>query len=118
MQIILLIKIILREGLIVIGLFGYLLYLNWKLSIVLLLTGPFIAAIVYFAGKRLRRISTRLQNAMGDITHVSSESINANKEIKLFGQQETEFSKFVKMIKEALNIREERITTFTTKDLF
>jgi subfamily B ATP-binding cassette protein MsbA len=97
------IKIILREGLIVIGLFGYLLYLNWKLSIVLLLTGPFIAAIVYFAGKRLRRISTRLQNAMGDITHVSSESINANKEIKLFGQQETEFSKFVKASNDNVN---------------
>lgn len=97
------IKIILREGLIVIGLFGYLLYLNWKLSIVLLLTGPFIAAIVYFTGKRLRRISTRLQNAMGDITHVSSESINANKEIKLFGQQETEFSKFVKASNDNVN---------------
>ena len=75
------IKVILREGLIVIGLFSYLLYLNWKLSTVLLFTGPFIAAIVYFAGKRLRRISTRLQDAMGDVTHVSSESINANKEI-------------------------------------
>lgn len=97
------IKVILREGLIVIGLFSYLLYLNWKLSTVLLFTGPFIAAIVYFAGKRLRRISTRLQDAMGDVTHVSSESINANKEIKLFGQQETEYLKFVSASNDNIN---------------
>ena len=78
------IKIILREGLIVIGLIGYLIYLNWQLTLVLVFTSPFIAGIVFLAGKRLRRVSTRIQNAMGDVTHLSSESINANKEVKLF----------------------------------
>ena len=32
---------------------------------------------------------------MGDVTHLSSESINANKEVKLFGRQESEFKKLV-----------------------
>lgn len=85
------IKIILREGLIVIGLLSYLIYLNWQLTLVLVFTSPFIAGIVYLAGRRLRRVSTRIQNAMGDVTHLSSESINANKEVKLFGRQESEF---------------------------
>ena len=31
---------------------------------------------------------------MGDVTQVSSESINANKEVKIFGQQENEINKF------------------------
>ena len=89
------IKIILREGLIVIGLIGYLIYLNWQLTLVLVFTSPFIAGIVFLAGKRLRRVSTRIQNAMGDVTHLSSESINANKEVKLFGRQESEYEKLV-----------------------
>ena len=33
---------------------------------------------------------------MGDVTHVSSESINANKEIKLFNHQEAESIRFEK----------------------
>lgn len=88
------IRVLLREGLIVLGLLGYLLYLNWKLTVVFLLTAPFISVIIFFAAKRLKRVSTKLQDAMGDVTHVSSESINANKEIKLFNQQEAENLRF------------------------
>ena len=42
----------------------------------------------------MKRVSTRIQNSMGDVTQVSSESISANKEIKIFGQQESEIKKF------------------------
>jgi len=89
-------KILFREGLIVVGILSYLLYLNWKLSLVFLLTAPLISSIIFLAARRLKRVSTRLQDAMGDITHVSSESINANKEIKLFNQQEAENLRFKK----------------------
>mgnify|MGYP003323784232 CR=1 FL=1 len=75
---------------------SYLLYLNWKLSLVFLLTATFISGIIFLAARRLKRVSTRLQDAMGDITHVSSESINANKEIKLFNQQAAENIRFKK----------------------
>ena len=90
------VKIIIREGLIVIGLLGYLIYLNWKLTLVLIIAAPLIGFIVSIAGKRLRRLSKKIQSAMGDVTHVSSESINANKEIKLFNQQEAENIRFKK----------------------
>ena len=89
-------KILFREGLIVIGLLSYLMYLNWRLTLVFLLTAPFISGIILFAAKRLKRVSTKLQDAMGDVTHVSSESINANKEIKLFNQQDAENLRFKK----------------------
>ena len=42
----------------------------------------------------MKRVSTRIQNSMGDVTQVSSESINANKEVKIFGQQGNEINKF------------------------
>ena len=88
------ITIIVREGLIVIGLLSYLFYLNWQLTAFLFLASPFILLVVSIAGKRMKRVSTRIQNSMGDVTQVSSESISANKEIKIFGQQESEIKKF------------------------
>ena len=88
------ITILIREGLIVLGLLSYLLYLNWQLTALLFLASPFILLVVSVAGKRMKRVSTRIQNSMGDVTQVSSESINANKEVKIFGQQENEINKF------------------------
>ena len=88
------VKIIIREGLIVIGLLGYLIYLNWKLTLVLIIAAPLIGFIVSIAGKRLRRLSKKIQSAMGDVTHVSSESINAHKELKIFGNENLEIDKF------------------------
>ena len=88
------VKIIIREGLIVLGLLAYLIYLNWKLTLVLIIAAPLIGFIVSIAGKRLRRLSKKIQSAMGDVTHVSSESINAHKELKIFGNENLEIDKF------------------------
>ena len=88
------ITILVREGLIVLGLLGYLIFLNWKLTALLFVASPFILLVVSLAGKRMKRVSTRIQNSMGDVTQVSSESINANKEVKIFGQQGNEINKF------------------------
>ena len=88
------ITILIREGLIVLGLLGYLIYLNWQLTALLFLASPFILLVVSIAGKRMKRVSARIQNSMGDVTQVSSESISANKEVKIFGQQESEIEKF------------------------
>ena len=46
-------KTIVREGAIVIGLFGYLLYTNWRLSLSLLLVGPFAAMLVRWAAPEI-----------------------------------------------------------------
>ncbi|MDG2060831.1 MAG: lipid A export permease/ATP-binding protein MsbA [SAR86 cluster bacterium] len=88
------IKVIFREGLLVLGLIAYLLFLNWELTVVLLITAPFIALVVSIAARRLRKISTRIQNSMGDVTHVASETINAYKEVKAFGGEIYEDNRF------------------------
>ncbi|MBD3645891.1 MAG: hypothetical protein HUJ31_00245, partial [Pseudomonadales bacterium] len=69
------VKVIIREGLTVIGYVAFLLYLNWKLTLIFLSVAPFIALLVNFAGKRFRKISTRIQDSMGDVTHVASEAV-------------------------------------------
>lgn len=89
-------KILIREGLLVIGLVVYLMILSPKLASIFFLAAPFIALIVSFAGRRLRKISNRIQTAMGDVTHVASEAINAYKEVKAFGGEEYEIKRFSK----------------------
>ena len=87
-------KILIREGLLVIGLVTYLMLLNFKLASIFFIAAPFIAVVVAYAGRRLRKISNQIQTAMGDVTHVASETISAYKEVKAFGGEEYEVNRF------------------------
>jgi len=88
------IKVIVREGLTVIGLLAYLLYMNWALSLIFLAIAPIIGLLVRYAGKRFKAISKRIQTSMGDITHVSSELINNYRVVRSFGGEEYEKERF------------------------
>jgi len=89
-------KILIREGLLVIGLVTYLMILSPKLASIFFIATPFVAGVVSFAGRRLRKISNRIQTAMGDVTHVASETINAHREVKAFGGEDYEVRRFSK----------------------
>ena len=88
------VKTLIREGFLLIGLFGYLIILNYKLTLLLIGTAPLIALIVYVAGKRLKKLATRIQTAMGDVTHIASEAVDGHVEIKSFNAEEYENSRF------------------------
>ena len=87
-------KILVREGLTVIALISYMLYLNWKLSLVFFAVAPFIALVVAVVGKHFRRYSRRIQASMGDVTQVSNETIGAYKEVRLFNGQSHQGERF------------------------
>ena len=90
------VKTLIREGFLLIGLFIYLLLLNTKLTLLLIGTAPLIAIIVYFAGKRLKKLAKKIQTAMGDVTHIASEAVDGHVEIKSFNAQEYENTRFLK----------------------
>ena len=89
------VKTLIREGFLLIGLFIYLLILNFKLTLLLIGTAPLIAFIVYVAGKRLKKLATKIQTAMGDVTHIASEAVDGHVEIKSFNAQDYENSRFL-----------------------
>ncbi len=89
------IKTFVREGFLLVGLLAYMLTLNWKLTLLLLITTPFIALIVYVAGRRLRKLAKRIQTAMGDVTHLASEAVDGNLEIKSFNAEKYEKDRFL-----------------------
>lgn len=88
-------KILIREGLTVLGLFIYMLYLNWKLTLFFMLIVPVIGIVVNVASKRLRRLSHRIQNSVGDISHAASEVIKGYQVVRIFGGREQERARFI-----------------------
>lgn len=88
------IRVVLREGFTVVGLLGYMIYMNWKLTLLFLLVVPLIGVIVSYASKRFRRLSARIQNAMGGVTDVASEAIKGHEVVKIFGGSEYEIERF------------------------
>ena len=89
------VKTFVREGFLLIGLFVYLSILNFKLTILLVGTAPLIALIVYVAGKRLKKLATKIQTAMGDVTHIASEAVDGHVEIKSFNAESYENKRFL-----------------------
>ena len=83
-----------KDGLAVIGLLGWMLYLNWKLSLLAFLIAPGIAVMMRLISRRLRRLSRELQELMGDLTHVIDEVLQGHKVIRIFGGQDYERKRF------------------------
>ena len=84
------IKTMLQQGSLVLGLMGYLFYINWKLTLFFIAVMPFIAFLVSIVSKRFRLISTRIQSAMGDVTQVTQEVVNGYREVRMFGGADVE----------------------------
>jgi len=85
---------IVTDTFVVIGLLGWLLWLNWKLTSITLVAAPVISLIVRTFNKRLREVSREAQAAMGDLTSLSGEAIACHKVIKVYGGQQAEAARF------------------------
>ncbi len=88
------IKVIIREGLTIVFLFGYLIWLNWKLTLVMVLTLPIIGLMVGSASRKFRKQSKKIQAAMGDVTHIASEMIQGYRVVRSFGGEAYESGRF------------------------
>ncbi|KON82017.1 lipid A export permease/ATP-binding protein MsbA [Azoarcus sp. PA01] len=88
------IKIVIREGLTVVFLFAYLLWMNWRLTLVMVAILPLISLMVRNASGKFRKQSRKIQVAMGDVTHVASETIHGYRVVRSFGGEHYERERF------------------------
>ena len=86
--------VIFRDAVALIGLLAWMLWLNWKLTLLALVIAPLIVGVVRMASIRLRTSSRSVQAAMGDVTQVLQEAIEGHKVVKLFGGQRYEAMRF------------------------
>ena len=88
------ITILIRDTLTIFALTAYMVYLSPRLAGVIFLVAPVIALIVRFLGKLFRRYSERIQDSMGDVTHLIKETLQNHRIIKIFNGQDYESQKF------------------------
>ncbi|QSL90849.1 lipid A export permease/ATP-binding protein MsbA [Ectopseudomonas toyotomiensis] len=89
------IKVVVREGMTVIFLFATLLWMNWKLTLVMVAILPVIGLMVTSTSKKFRKQSKKIQTSMGDVTHVTSESIQGYRVVRSFGGEDYEKRRFL-----------------------
>ena len=86
--------IIVRDTCVILGLLGWLLYLNWQLTMIAFALIPMVALAVGAFSRRMRRLSGEQLRYTGELTSVVGEAIHGNPVIKVYAGQEHERSRF------------------------
>lgn len=95
-------KVLIREGFTVLCLLIYLLWKDWKLTMVFVVIAPFIGLLVSIVGKRLKKLASKIQVVMGNITHICSEMISGYRVMRTFSGEDYERRRFEKVSKDNL----------------
>ncbi len=83
-----------REGLTVVVLLIYLFKSNWMLSLTFIAIAPIIVWLVKYVSRRLRKISKKMQESIGDITHITSELVSGHRIVRGYGGEDYERRRF------------------------
>jgi ATP-binding cassette, subfamily B, bacterial MsbA len=86
-----------RESLTAVALLAYLLYLDWKLTLITLTVGPIIAVLIQSFGHRIRKASKASLESLRAVAHTVEETTAANKVIKVYGGQAQQSERFHKV---------------------
>ena len=84
-----------RESLTAVALLAYLLYLDWKLTLVTLIVGPLVAIIIKGFGTRMRAASRATMESVRHLFHSIEESAAAHKVVKIYGAQHQQSQRFL-----------------------
>lgn len=85
-----------RDTLTIVGMVGYMLYLDWRLTMIFAVMAPLMAWYLKRMTPKLRSSGKHVQQTMGDMTQVVEESVSGQRMVKIFGGAEYEFQRFAK----------------------
>ncbi len=83
-----------RDVMLVILLLGVMITTNAMLTLVMLLLVPMIGLLISVISKRFRKISHRIQDSMGTVSHVTEEAVVGHRVVKVFQGQDAERERF------------------------
>jgi subfamily B ATP-binding cassette protein MsbA len=89
------VTVLVRDSLTVVGLLAWMLYLNWRLTLVSLLLAPVIVMVIWIINRRIRNMARSTQRSYGEMTRVLQEATEGNRVIKVFGGQAYESKRFL-----------------------
>lgn len=85
---------IVKDGLTIVALLAYLLWLNWALTLMVLLLAPAVAAVMRTVSRRLRRLAVAGQEATDKLAYVVEENVLAWRIVRLHAAQSEQRSRF------------------------
>lgn len=80
-----------------INLFGsvaLMLWLNWRLSLIIFVTVPIIAFAVKYFGSLIRKLSRQVQDRLADTTAIAEEALSAIQSVKSFARESFEVDRY------------------------
>ncbi|WP_376709671.1 lipid A export permease/ATP-binding protein MsbA [Comamonas sp.] len=83
-----------RDGFTLIALLGYLIYLNWQLTLIVAFMVPGVAWVMKTLSRRLYRITKSSQTATDQLAYVVEENVLAHRMVRLHGAQQSQQSRF------------------------
>jgi len=86
--------VIVRDSLTTVALFGYLLWLNWKLTMLVALLAPAVALVIRAVSRRLDRLTRAHQAATDELAYVVEENVLAWRIVRLHGATSVQGQRF------------------------
>jgi subfamily B ATP-binding cassette protein MsbA len=83
-----------RDLLTLLALISYLIFLNWKLMLVVGLLFPAVALVIQFLTRRLYRLAKQSQTATDELAYVVEENVLAHRDVRLHGAQSLQATRF------------------------
>ena len=89
---------LIKDGLTIVGIISYMLYLDWQLTLIFSLLAPLMAVYLSAMSPRLRSAGKTVQETMGKMTMASDEAISGQRIVKIFGSSQYEILRFSKIL--------------------
>lgn len=91
---------LLKDSLTLIALLAYLLYINWKLTLIVLVIFPGVALVMKVLSRRLQRITHASQEATDRLAYVVEENVLAHRVVRLHAAQADQSQRFSALSRE------------------
>jgi ATP-binding cassette, subfamily B, bacterial MsbA len=83
-----------KDSLTLVALMGYLFYLNWKLTLIVLALFPGLVLVMRVLSRRLYLLTRSSQQATDELAYVVEENVLAHRMVRLHGAQERQGARF------------------------
>ncbi len=76
------------------GMFAFIVYINWKLTCFIIIVLPFVALLLSYASKKLRIAGHNVQEELANITATAQEAFSAIRVVRAFATEDEELERF------------------------
>jgi ATP-binding cassette, subfamily B, bacterial MsbA len=91
---------LIKDSLTLVALLAYLLYINWKLTLIVLVIFPGVALVMKVLSRRLHRITQASQQATDRLAYVVEENVLAHRVVRLHEAQKAQGERFERLSRE------------------